>query len=81
MGTSGFYENFPCVVVLIGKVRAFPFERDRHVIYFDASLAAMAFQFALEVQGVSSCCINWPDIPERERMMAQTLGSRRMNVP
>jgi len=73
LGTKGFYENFPCVVVLIGKVRAFPFERDRHVIYIDAALAAMAFQFALEVQGVSSCCINWPDIPERERMMAQTL--------
>ncbi|WP_236254650.1 nitroreductase family protein [Mucisphaera calidilacus] len=73
MGTAGFAQNFPCLVVIVGQLRAFPFDRDRHVPYIDGSLAAMAFQFALEVQGVSSCCINWPDIPEREAAMAKAL--------
>lgn len=74
MGTRGFSENFPCFVAIVGSLAAFPHERDRHVIYVDASLAAMAFQLALEVQGIGSCCINWPDIPGQEKAMAQRLG-------
>ena len=34
----------------------------------------MAFQFALEVQGVSSCCINWPDVNVKEKEMAKALS-------
>ncbi len=34
----------------------------------------MAFQFGLEVQGLASCCINWPAIPRNERATAQLLG-------
>ena len=74
MGTRGFSDNFPGLAVLVGRLRAYSHPRDRHVIYIDASLAAMAFQFALEVQGVGSCCINWPDIRQREREIADVLG-------
>ena len=44
MGTSGFSQNFPCLVVLVGEMNAFSNDRDRHVPYIDASLAVMAFQ-------------------------------------
>ena len=74
MGAREFYERFPCLIVLLGLMRAFTGEQDRHLVYIDASLAAMAFQFALEVQGISSCCINWPDVPEREEMLAKVLN-------
>ena len=73
-GTSGFFHNFPCVAVLIGDLSAFPAERDRHLPYIDGSLAAMGFQFGLEVQGLSSCCINWPDLESRERAIEKLLG-------
>jgi nitroreductase len=33
----------------------------------------MAFQFALEVQGIGSCCINFPDVPGPEMAMAKAL--------
>lgn len=72
MGASDA-DQFPCVVVIVGQLRAFPLERDRHVIYIDAALAAMAFQFALQTQGVGSCPINWPEIPHLERRMARLL--------
>ncbi len=72
-GTAGFFENFPCVIVLVGELSAFPAERDRHIPYIDASLAAMGFQFALEVQGLSSCCINWPDIESREQAIEKAM--------
>ena len=74
LGTAGFSHNFPCLIVVVGDLRAYFSDRDRHVIYVDAGLASMALQYALEVQGVSSCCINFPDIEGRERRMAEALG-------
>jgi nitroreductase len=72
-GTVGFGHNFPAIVVLIGKLHAWFSEPDRHVIYIDASLAAMAFLLALEAQGLGSCCLNWPDLKAQERRMAKLL--------
>ena len=74
MGTKGYAHNIPVIAVIVGRQRAYFSERDRHLIYIDGSLAAMAFMFALETQGIASCPINWPDIEERERKMAKLLG-------
>ncbi|MEM6328871.1 MAG: nitroreductase family protein [Planctomycetota bacterium] len=81
MGTRGFAQNFPCVIVIVGDLRAYFSERDRHVIYVDAGLAAMALQFALEVQGVSTCCINWPDVEANERAMDSLIGLKPNQRP
>lgn len=74
MGTRGYVHNIPAVAVIVGRQRAYFSERDRHLIYVDGALAAMSFMYALEVQGVASCPINWPDIPDRETAMAELLG-------
>ncbi len=74
MGANGFSHNIPAIAVIVGNMSAFAQERDRHIIYLDSSLAAMSFIFALETQGVSSCCINWPDIEEKESKMSKILG-------
>jgi nitroreductase len=73
-GTRGFGHNFPAFVVIVGRLRAFFSERDRHLIYIDGALAAMSFVLALESLGLASCCINWADSPEQERTMADFLG-------
>lgn len=73
MGTSGFSHQVPAVAVVVGKQRNYPNERDRHLIYVDGALAAMSFVYALEVQGISSCCINWPDIEVLEQKMSDFL--------
>lgn len=73
-GLAGYGHNVPCIAVLVGKQSNFFDERDRHLIYIDSSLATMGFLFALEVQGVSTCCVNWPDIPEQEKRMAKLLN-------
>lgn len=72
-GLQGYGHNVPVVVVVVGRQRNFFSERDRHLIYIDASLAVMGFLFALEVQGISSCCVNWPDLEENERVMSRLL--------
>lgn len=74
MGTVGFAQNIPCLLVIVGDLSAYEAERDRHVIYIDASLAAMQLMLALETLGLQSCPINWPDVEPLERKMAAALG-------
>jgi len=74
MGTSGFYQQLPSVFAVVGDLSCYPKERDRHVIYIDASLASMLLMLGLETQGVSTCPINWPDIEKRERKLEKKLG-------
>ncbi len=73
MGTTGYAQNVPALVVLLGDLGCYPEERDRHVPYIDASLAAMQFMLALETLGLASCPINWPDVEWIERRMDQEL--------
>ena len=74
MGTGGYSHQIPSIVVVIGDLSAFFHERDRHLIYIDSSLAAMGFVLGLESQGIASCMINWPDIPERDARIRKLLG-------
>jgi nitroreductase len=74
MGTKGFAHNVPTVAVVTGHLDAYFHERDRHVIYIDASLAVMGFLYALETQQVSSCVVNWPDMEPQEKQIAALLG-------
>lgn len=74
MGTRGYGHTIPVIIVIVGNLDAYFDERDRHVIYIDASLAAMPFMLALETMGLSSCAINWPDIEEKESKMAELLN-------
>jgi len=73
MGTAGFAENIPNLIVVVGDLSAYPAERDKHVIYIDSSLATMQLMLAFECMGISSCPINWPDIEFREKLMAKKL--------
>lgn len=74
MGTGGYSDQVPCLIVIVGDLAAYPFSRDRHAMYIDASLASMALLLSLEVQGLASCCINWPDIERLEKKMEKELG-------
>lgn len=73
MGTKGFAQNVPAVAAVVGQLRAYPFERDRHIIYIDGSLAAMSFMYALETLGLASCPINWPDQEPHESIIREKL--------
>jgi nitroreductase len=73
MGTTGYAYNIPLLIVMVGNLDAYFSERDRHIIYIDASLASMSFMLALETLGLSSCSINWPDIEKREKKMEKLL--------
>jgi nitroreductase len=69
------------MVVIVGNLDAYYDERDRHVIYIDASLAAMSLMLALETLGLSSCAINWPDLEAREKKMERFLSLNKYQRP
>lgn len=81
MGTAGFSQNFQCIIVVVGNLSAYPFEKDRHIIYIDSALASMQLLLALETRGLSSCIINWPDVERHEQQMASELGLESYQRP
>ena len=76
-GTVGFANQIPSLIVVLGDLSCYSEERDRHLIYVDASLASMSLMLAAETVGLSTCPINWSDVPSRERAMYKFLK----NVP
>ncbi len=74
-GTHGFNHNFPVIVAVIGQLRNYYSEADRHIIYIDSSLFAMSFSLALETLGLSSCIINWP-----EDVIAELDASKKLKL-
>jgi nitroreductase len=64
-GTRGFGDQVPAVAILIGRLAGYRYGFDRHAIFIDGGLASMGFLFGLETLGLSSCCINWPDVGSR----------------
>src|SRR5690606_1780617 len=72
-GAAGYGHQVPTIAVLVGRLNHYFSPRDRHVIYVDASLAAMSFMLALETLGLASSVINWPDFEPLEHKMQKTL--------
>jgi nitroreductase len=62
IGGGGFASNIPCLIAVVGDYSCYEHERDRHVIYIDASLAAMQFMQALPTLNLASCPMNWPEL-------------------
>ena len=75
-GTAGFAQQIPAVVVVVGDLSAYPLERDRHLIYIDASLASMQLMLAAETLGLATCPINWPDIAKTDKCLIDLLDLR-----
>ena len=72
-GTAGYARQLPAIIVVVGDLSAYPLERDRHLIYIDASLATMQLMLAAETLGLSTCPINWPDVDSAEQRIREIL--------
>jgi len=72
-GTTGFAENLPSIIAVVGDLSAYPYERDRHLIYVDGALGSMQLMLALETLGLSSCSINWPEVDASERRIRKII--------
>ncbi len=73
IGGGGFASNIPCLIAVVGDYSCYEHERDRHVIYIDASLAAMQFMQALPTLDLASCPMNWPELSVVDKKIAGLL--------
>ncbi|MGV8095616.1 MAG: nitroreductase family protein [Mangrovibacterium sp.] len=73
-GSQAFYQNIKMMVFLIGDLSNYFDERDKHLIYIDGALSAQSFILALETLGLSSCIINWSDIPSNNYRLKKFLN-------
>jgi len=73
IGSGGFADNIPCIIVLVGDYSNYEQVRDRHVIYIDTSLAAMQFMQTLPTLGLSSCPLNWPELAVVDKQLTELL--------
>lgn len=72
-GMRGYVENINCLIVCVGDLSVFEKPTDRHLIYIDSSLSNMALIYGLELQGISSCCINWQDVRKNNLVAGKIL--------
>jgi len=77
IGAGGFADNIPCIIALVGDYSYYEHVRDRHVIYIDASLAAMQFMQALPTLGLSSCSLNWPELKILDQKLSKLLKLKK----
>ncbi|MBX2841540.1 MAG: nitroreductase family protein [Flammeovirgaceae bacterium] len=70
-GVQGY--TLPSIIVVVGNYSGYFDERDINAPIIDSSLATMSFIYALETLGLSSVCINWPNLPDREQKVRTKL--------
>lgn len=58
-GNAGFGHRVPMLLAICADARSFFDGSEKHEPYLDAGLFLMALLFALQSNGLSSCCLNW----------------------
>lgn len=58
-GNRGFGHTAPMLLVLTAQANVFFDASERNQPYVDGGLFAMSLIYALQAQGLSSCCLNW----------------------
>ena len=73
-GTSGWIENIPSSIVVVGDFAKLNEKRDKNLIFIDSSLAVGGLLISAEAKGVSTCTINWKDDESSHRAAMELLG-------
>ena len=70
-GVAGY--ELPSLIVVLGNYSGYFNARDINAPIIDASLTIMSLLYALETLGLSSVCINWPNLPDREKKIRELI--------
>lgn len=80
-GTSGWADDVENTIAVMGDLSAYSTQSDRHLIYIDASLAAMQLINALHYFGLVSCCVNWGFDSERNKKLSTLIPFSEYEQP
>ena len=70
-GTTGWLDNIPCLVVVVGDWSPFADANDRHTPFIDSSYAVIQFLLKLHKDGMGGCIINWKNSSENDQKLRQ----------
>lgn len=73
-GNAGFGHLAPVVLAISADMTHFFGATERHQPYVDGGLFSMSMLYALQVQGLVSCCLNWCVTPEVDARAHKLLG-------
>lgn len=68
-GVSGY--ELHNIIVVVGDYSGYFNERDVNAPVIDASLATMAFMYGCESVGLSTVCINWPNVESKDKKIRE----------
>lgn len=66
-GNRGFGHGVPALLILTVDASGFFDASERHQPYIDGGLFTMSLLYALQAQGLASCCLNWCVSPATDR--------------
>lgn len=66
-GNAGFGQTVPLLAVMTSDLSSFFDASERTEPALDGGLFLMSFLLALQAQGLSTCCLNWCVLPDKDR--------------
>lgn len=73
-GNAGFGHLAPVVLAITADMTYFFDATERHQPYVDGGLFSMSLLYAMQVQGLVSCCLNWCVRPDTDARAHQLLA-------
>jgi nitroreductase len=73
-GHQGFGEQAAAVAVVTVDTSAFHTVAERHQAWVDGGLFAMTLLYALQHEGLGTCCLNWCVQPSTDRRFKRSVG-------
>lgn len=80
-GNAGFGHLAPVVLAITADMSHFFDATERHQPFVDGGLFSMSLLYALQVQGLVSCCLNWcvtPTVDARQRALLSIPDSEQI---
>jgi nitroreductase len=68
-GNRGFGQNIPNLMIITTDLKAFMPGQEHYQHWVDGGLFAMSVIYALHSLGVASCCLNWSQSPQNDRLL------------
>lgn len=68
-GNVGFGHLAPIVIIITSNTSSFFGAIERHQPYVDGGLFSMTLMYALQVQGIVTCCLNWCVKPSTDSLV------------
>lgn len=72
-GTTGWLDNIPCLIVVVGDWSPFSDTHDRHTPFIDSSYAVIQLLLKLHKDGMGGCVINWKNTLENDQKLRQLI--------